>query len=521
VDQPRRLIDREKRGQQHPWCRRAAGHLARNHMKLFTTASFLSKLGIAFELRAFAERMATVRQFLANISAMAFGKLEGADVRRRRAIGVVQGLFTGIANRMVGVAVSLLSVPLTISYLGSERYGVWTLIGSILAWLALADLGIGNALTNAVAGALGSGRPDLLRSHISTAFAILTSSSLIIGVAVAVAWPFIDWAVIFNVATPAAKSEVGPAMAAAVFIFLLSFPLSVIQRTYNGLQEGKLSNYWSAAGNVLSLCALLLVTKIKAGLFLLVVAVSGTNLLVQVFSGVWLFTRHKREFAPNIRSVRRASVREVAPLGIQFFLIQIMALSIFQTDNLMIAHFLGASSTPTYSITYKLFDYLTLGQNLLMGYLWVAYADAIARKDIGWVKRTFKRTIAFSVSLTCAGLIPLVLFARPFIRLWTRGEIDPPLDLVFWMAAWSLIYSICSPIACLLAAASQIKAQLVYAAILSVANFAASVTLIPRWGVTGAIAGTVISFLLFNCGPTIVDVSLLLKRLSRSATRSA
>jgi O-antigen/teichoic acid export membrane protein len=341
-----------------------------------------------------------------------------------------------------------------------------------------------------------------------------------IGVAAAVAWPFIDWAAIFNVTTPVAKSEVGPAMAAAIVIYLLGFPLSVVQKTYNGLQHGKLSNYWSAAGNVLSLCALLLVTKTKGGLFLLVVAVFGTNLVVQVISGVWLFTWYKREFAPSLRSVRRASVREVAPLGIQFFLIQIMGLSIFQTDNLLIAHFLGASSTPTYSITYKLFDYITLGQNLLMGYLWVAYAEAISRKDIDWVKRTFKRTITFSVSLTFTGLIPLVLFARPFIRIWTRGEIDPPMDLVFWMAAWSLINSFCSPIACLLAAASQIKAQLVYGMILSIANFVASVILIPRWGVSGAIAGTVISYLFFNCGPTIVDVSLLLKRRSRNAAAS-
>jgi O-antigen/teichoic acid export membrane protein len=475
---------------------------------------------IASELGALVEHAATVRKFFTKISALAFGKTEKADARGRRAMGVVQGLLTGIGSRLIGVAVSLLSVPLTISYLGSERYGVWTLIGSILAWIALADLGMGNALTNAVAGALGSERPDLVRSHISTAFAILTFSSLIIGLAVVVAWPFVDWAVVFNVATPAAKSEIGPATAAAIIIYLLGFPLSVVQKIYNGLESGKLYNYWSAGGNVLSLCALLLVTKTQGGLFLLVVAVFGTNLFVQVISALWLFTRYKPEFAPRLRSVRRASAREVGPLGIQFFLIQIMGLSIFQTDNLLIAHFLGASSAPTYSITYKLFDYITIGQTLLMGYLWVAYAEAISRKDIDWVKRTFKKTMILSVGLTCGGLVPLVLFARPFIRFWTRGEIDPPSDLVFWMAAWALINSICSPIACLLAGASHIKGQLVYGMILSIANFCISVSLIPRWGITGAIAGTVISYLFFNCGPTIVDVLLLLKKLTRTAAAS-
>ena len=74
-----------------------------------------------------------MRLSIAASFAAAFGKYEGSDVRRRRVVSIVQGLLTGVANRMVGVAVSLLSVPLTIGYLGSERYGVWTLISSLLA----------------------------------------------------------------------------------------------------------------------------------------------------------------------------------------------------------------------------------------------------------------------------------------------------------------------------------------------------------------------------------------------------
>jgi O-antigen/teichoic acid export membrane protein len=99
----------------------------------------------------------------------AFGGMEESDPQGRRRRSIAQGLVSGLGSRGVGFLVSFLSVPLTIGYLGSERYGVWLLLSSLLAWVRLADLGIGNGLRTAIASALGSGRPDLVRPHISTA----------------------------------------------------------------------------------------------------------------------------------------------------------------------------------------------------------------------------------------------------------------------------------------------------------------------------------------------------------------
>jgi|ERR1700722_12691985 O-antigen/teichoic acid export membrane protein len=84
---------------------------------------------------------------------------------------VVQGVVTGLASRVVGIFISLLSEPLTIGYLGPERYGVWVLVSSLHAWVRLADPGIGGGLISAITGALGSEPPDLARAHVSTAIA--------------------------------------------------------------------------------------------------------------------------------------------------------------------------------------------------------------------------------------------------------------------------------------------------------------------------------------------------------------
>ena len=313
----------------------------------------------------------------------ALGRIEESDHPGRRRRGIVQGFVTGLGSRGVGFLVSFLSVPLTIGYLGRERYGVWILLSSLLAWVRLTDLGISNGLRSAIASALGSGRPDLARAHISTAFALLSTIAAVVGLITAVAWPWIDWVALFGITTEDARAEVGPAIATSFGFFLLVFPLSITGVTYDALQEGKLQNYWGMVGNIASLVALIVVTRTHGGLVRLVLAVSGTGLIVNVLSGVWLFGRYKPLFAPRPQAVQISSARRLLHAGGTFFLIQIVALTVFQTANFIVAKFAGSASVPSYSLTYTLFSYSYLPQTILFNYLWVAYADAIARRDIG------------------------------------------------------------------------------------------------------------------------------------------
>ena len=203
-------------------------------------------------------------------------------------------------------------------------------------------------------------------------------------------------------------------------------------------------------------------------------------------------------------------------VGVPFFLIQIMALVVFQTDNLIIGHFLGAARVPSYSLTYNLFGYTSLVQSTSFNYFWVAYSDAIARHDIDWVRRTFRLNLAVSICFTLAAVVPLIFIARPFINLWTAGAVTPQYDLVLWMAAWSMINAFCSPIASLLAAAAHMRAQVIYSTVSAVINIILSIYLVSTWGISGVIAGTVISYMLFICVPASFDVVILFRKLGNA-----
>lgn len=454
---------------------------------------------------------------LGGAARLLFGRITTDDPRKRRVLGILQSVVTNLGNRAIGMLVSFLSVPLTIGYLGTERYGAWVAIGSVLAWLGLTDFGLGNGLTNAVTTAAGQDRPDLVRTHLSNGVMLLSMIAGAVGIVALAAWPFIDWGALFGVTNPAAQAEIGPAVATALAIFLLSFPLGMAGKVYLAYQEGKIGSYWGAAGNILSLLALLVVTHTQGGLVWLVVAVSGTPLLLSVANNLYVFLVRRPTLRPGLRHVEYGAMRPLGKVGGKFFLIGIMALVVFQTDNLVIGHYLGAAQVPQYSLTYTLFSYTSLPQSILFQYLWVAYTEAIARKDIGWVKRTFHLNLWLGMAFTAVAVLAIAFLAKPFIGWWAGAAVVPTSALVLWMAAWAMINSFTNPIACLLASASHLRNQLIYSAVSTVSNIVLSIVLVQRWGVEGVIAATVISYVFFVCVPCYIDAERLLERLRHNA----
>lgn len=442
-----------------------------------------------------------------------FTGIETSDPRRRRLLGLLQGAVTGLGNKLLTMAISFLSVPLTIGYLGAERYGAWVTIGSLLAWAALTDFGLGNGMQNAVTTAAGQERPDLVRMHLSNGAALLCGIAAGVGALAAVAWPWIDWSALLGVTSPGAQAEVGTAAGLALAIFLAQFPLSVTGKLYFAYHEGRIGNYWGVANNVATFAALIVVTRSGGGLVSLVAAMSGVPLLVNVCNTLWMFVRHRPELRPGLPHVHFGEMRTLTRTGGKFFLLQILALIIFQTDNLVIAHFLGARNVPEYSITYTLFAYAALPQSMMFGYVWNAYADAIARKDVAWVRRTFRINLLGGVAFTAVAVAAVCVIARPFIGAWAGDSVVPSWGLIGWMAAWAMIGSYCNPCACLLAATSQLKAQIIYSAAATALNIGLTLHLVKVWGVSGVLAGTVISYVVFVLGPVTIDIRRLLWRL--------
>jgi O-antigen/teichoic acid export membrane protein len=444
------------------------------------------------------------------------GRIPPADDSDRRFVSVTRGASTALAARGVALLTGLVMVPLTIGYLGSERYGAWVTISSTLSWLYVADLGLGNGLTSALSEAYGQRRADLAQHHVATAFWILAGIAAVCGLLFAAIFPHLDWAAVLNVHTPEARAEVAGAVAVAVALYLAAFPLGVIDRVYAAFQEGAIANLWSALASLAALGAVAFTTRTAGGMVALVLALSGGRLAVQLASGAWLFRRDHPELRPAPSAFQPGSLSRLTNTGGLFFIIQMAGLILFNTDNLIIAQVLGAERVTPYAVTWALFTLPSMAFTLAFPYLWPAYAEAFARKDSAWIRRTFRKSVVVSLTVGLALAVPLVVFGRPLIGIWAGKSAVPPFSLLVWMGIWSLIVAGINPVACLLNSAGHVKGQAIFASLSTAVNVGLSVYWARRYGISGVIAATVVSYLVVAAIPVCLDAAILLSRIRSS-----
>ena len=131
-----------------------------------------------------------------------------ADPGRERYRRAGMTAFTSYIAKGLTMLIGFASVPLTIHYLGAERYGVWLTISSLLLWVALTDFGLaGNALVNVLSEAVGKDDRELARHYTASAFWALVTIAFGIGVVFLAAFHSIPWRAVFRVSGATSTQE--------------------------------------------------------------------------------------------------------------------------------------------------------------------------------------------------------------------------------------------------------------------------------------------------------------------------
>jgi O-antigen/teichoic acid export membrane protein len=407
---------------------------------------------------------------------------------------------SSVAWKCISMLTLLVSIPLTIKYLGAERYGMWLTVTSTVAIFSFADLGIGNGLVSILADAVGRNDRDRAQAAVASALAMLGAIAVILVVGAGMAYPLVNWAGIFNVHSPTAVQEAGPALLVVLLCFALNLPLGVVARVENGLQNGFVQNLWVAGGSLCSLAGLLVAIAARSGLPLLVFAVSAGPLISALGNGIQLFARHPW-LRPSIASCQRQTMRRLLSTGLFFFAIQASMTIAYQSANLVIAHLMGAAAVPAYAVPARMFMIVAGLLSIVMGPLWPAYTDAIARGDPDWVSRAFRRSCAGSLAATLPIALAMVVFGNTILRIWVGPNLQAPLWLLVLFGTHCLMTSYLYPVAMLLNGLGEIRFQAVAMAAMALSNIAMSVLLVMRIGILGAIAGTVIAETVFLIMP--------------------
>jgi len=420
-----------------------------------------------------------------------------------------------LTARGLGFAAAIVTVPITLGYLGAERYGMWMTISSMIALLGFTDLGIGNGLLNAIAHAHGTGDREDAARKVSSALVMLTAVAVVFGVAFALSYSSVSWAGVFAVTSPTARAEAGPAMAVWLVCFLASLPLSVAAQVWAGYQEGYRLHVVSAVASLAGVALLLLAIVGNHGLPVLVLAVAGPPLVAALANCFLVFWRGYPWLRPSWRRVDLRSGIELLRVGALFFVLQVAVAVAFASDTIVIAQIVGPVGVAEYAVTSKLFMVPTLIVVTMLGALWPAYREAISRGDVPWARRTLSRSIRIGLAITIPSTFVLVVGGLWLINLWVGDAVRPPFLLVLGFGLWIILNAVGTAVAIFLNGAQEILAQAVSGIIMALTNIVLSIWLAGRVGVAGVMWGTVIAYTLFTLMPMALYVPRVLRKIEQ------
>jgi len=424
---------------------------------------------------------------------------------------ILHGSFSGLLGRGLNLLVSAVTLPLTLHYLGKLQYGVWVTVSTSVVMLSVLDLGIANTLTNFIAEAYAEDDREKAQQYFSTAFWTVMVIALLLMPALYAGWKMVNWGNLFHLTDPILIVHAAQCVAVAGGFFLLSLPLGLAYRILVGYQEVHFANYFSIANSLFGLAAIILTVFLRGSIVTLVLAYSTAMLLGPLGMNLWLCFVHRPWIKPLPGKISLHPIRRLFGQGFLFFVLQLTGLVVFNSDNLVITHYLGAAAVTSYSVAWRLTQYAYVLQSLMIPSFWPVFTEAYHKRQMGWINSTY-RAMNRNV-LTAVGIAALAIgiAGRPLIKLWVGEVAMPGRELLWLMAFFSFILSVTTNQALLLTATSRLRLQASVAVLSAVVNLLLSIYLVQRIGVEGVVLSTIISFLIFMLVPQAWEVRRVLK----------
>ena len=386
--------------------------------------------------------------------------------------------------------VTLISVPLVIGQLGAEQYGVYVGLAALVNILLAVDLGLGSALVNEIAEVV---EPERSRDRI----AVLVTSAvypLVVLVAIAATLLFgftsiVDVSSLLGSPPGFDRSELQRLLLLAFVPYLLSLPLGIVVRVRYGLQEGHRSHLFQVAGYALQVVVLLVAAAAGAGLSWYVVLLGAGALFGYLFDALALVLS-RPWITPRPSRFVRADARRLLGTGSLFLVLGVSAAIGYQTDALVISHFLGASGAATYGASFQLIAVCPLALSLFLNPLWPAYREAIASGDETWVRRSFFRSLATSLPVAAVAGVLLIAAGPELIRAWAGPDVVPPTALMVTGALFVLVAAVSGPMAMMLNGLGILRSQAVAATCMAALNIVLSIRWVQQFGIGGPLLAT-------------------------------
>ncbi|AZQ58489.1 flippase [Maribacter sp. MJ134] len=336
------------------------------------------------------------------------------SVNQRKAGALLSYAVLGLSN-----IVGLLYTPYMLRMMGKSEYGLYALVGSVIAYLTILDFGFGNAIIRYTAKFRAEGKLQEQYSMFGL-FIILYSAigilSFVIGLGL-----------YFNVENlfgdTMSQSELGKAkvmMLLMVFNIAFTFPLSIFGSIISAYENFIFVKIVALSRIVLNTLIMILLLEIGYRAVGMVVLATILNLLTLLIN--YWYCKNKIKIKISFKNMKLGLLKEVSVYSFYIFLNIIMNKVYWSTGQFVLGMYMGTAAVAVFAIAIQ-FQGMYMGfSTAISGVFLPKVTGMIASKSTNKeVSDLFIRTGRIQYVVMAFILSGFILFGRQFIVLWA-GE---------------------------------------------------------------------------------------------------
>ncbi len=357
-----------------------------------------------------------------------------------------------VALNLIGHGIPLLAalaaVPLLIRGLGTQRFGIVALAWALVTMVGLFDLGLGRAVTQLVAAALGREYEHRVGALVGNATVVTAGLGLAFGAVL-----FLGSSLLVEHVLQVPDWLVAEAVT-AIRILSLAAPAAMIGNSLRGVLE---AYQWFGALTAVraSLGTLLLLAPIAA------MEVSPTlgPVMWAMVAARWLalfvLLALVRKATPTRWSPDAIELKTMVTLGGWMTVSNAMAFLMLYADRFVIGSLLSLEAVTWYAAPAEVIQRLAIVPAAMMGVLFPAFSQLLT-EDRDAARRLYRRSRPAILALMVPPVVMLAVFARPLLTAWVGPEIaarSAPVAAI--LAVGGLIHGLAQPPFNLLQAAGR------------------------------------------------------------------
>ncbi len=412
--------------------------------------------------------------------------------------------------RGAGIGISLMYVPLMLTYLSPAQFGLWVAITAVINWLRLCDVGIGNGLRFHLASSLAVGDFKKAKELVSTTYAIIGSIFIGVWLMFLLVNPYFNWQSLLR-SDLISSSEYIKIMMIAVTAILFTFILDLVKIVYAAHGDTATGNILQLISSIFSLIGVYLLSlfTVKGQLDLAVAVVALSPLVVYIIATLYTFGNKYAAIRPSFDFVKLKNSNDLFNLSVKFFVVQITATIIFASLPFIITRFYGPESVAQYHVANSIFNLPIMAIGLFTAPLTPFVTREFAKENLAWVRSSLKKALMLSV-LVSLGTIVLILLSPQIYKLWLGEKIEIPFKLSVFIGIYTIINVLVTPLSSFMNAIGKIDI-LLWLAPIGVGMFIGGCFLFDMW--IGNVSAIVLALSLTSFVGLIVQPFVLKKYL--------